>query len=95
MLLFQVFVVSISRLCSFFFLGMLKVETPSPHAKKVCPEVPSTPKAESPGRFRLAALESGFSSIRTEIASMFASLQASRRPNPQIPKPAGPVIATG
>ena len=165
MLLFQVFVVSISRLCSFLFLGMSKVETPSPHAKKhdkrcdschsylseldphptcpkcvprgcskelpcshcaslspdawkkwerqqaskrsssstkgpkgdsakggnksgkVCPEVPSTPKAESPGRLRLAALESGFSSFRTEIASMFASLQgrftASQPPDPK------------
>ena len=41
---------------------------------KVCPEVPSTPKAVSPGRLRLAALESGFSSFKTEIASMFASL---------------------
>ena len=41
---------------------------------KVCPDVPSTPKAESPGRLRLAALESGFSSFKTEIASMFASL---------------------
>ena len=164
LLLFQVFVVSISRLCS-FLLGMSKVETPSPHAKKhdkrcdschsylseldphptcpkcvprgcskelpcshcgslstdawkkwerqqaskrsssstkgpegdsakggnksgkVCPEVPSTPKAESPGRLRLAALESGFSSFRTEIASMFASLQgrftASQPPDPK------------
>ena len=54
---------------------------------KVCPEVPSTPKAESPGRLRLAALESGFSSFRTEIASMFASLQgrftASQPPDPK------------
>ena len=41
---------------------------------KVCPEVPSTPKAVSPGRLRLAALESGFSSFKTEIASMFANL---------------------
>ena len=31
---------------------------------KVCPEVPSTPKAVSPGRLRLAALEAGFSSFR-------------------------------
>ena len=38
---------------------------------KVSPDVPSTPKAESPGRLRLAALESSF---RTEMASMFASL---------------------
>ena len=54
---------------------------------KVCPEVPSTPKAESPGRLRLAALESGFLSFRTEIASMFASLQgrftASQPPDPK------------
>ena len=54
---------------------------------KVCPDVPSTPKAESPGRLRLAALESGFSSFRTEIASMFASLQgrftASQPPDPK------------
>ena len=54
---------------------------------KVCPEVPSTPKAESPGRLRLAALESGFSSFRTEIVSMFASLQgrftASQPPDPK------------
>ena len=41
---------------------------------KVCPDVPSTPKAESPGRLRLAAFESGFSSFKTDIASMFASL---------------------
>ena len=41
---------------------------------KVCPEVPSTPKAVSPGRLRLAALEAGFSSFKTEIASMFANL---------------------
>ena len=58
---------------------------------KVCPEVPSTSKAESPGRLRLAALESGFSSFKTEITSMFASLtDASRRPTPQIPMPLGP-----
>ena len=54
---------------------------------KVYPDVPSTPKAESPGRLRLAALESGFSSFRTEIASMFASLQgrftASLPPDPK------------
>ena len=54
---------------------------------KVCPDVPSTPIAESPGRLRLAALESGFSSFRTEIASMFASLQgrftASQPPDPK------------
>ena len=41
---------------------------------KVCPEVPSSPKADYPGRLRLAALEAGFSSFKTEIASMFASL---------------------
>ena len=41
---------------------------------KVCPDVPSTPKAESSGRLRLAALESGFLSFKTEIASMFVSL---------------------
>ena len=54
---------------------------------KVCPDVPSTPKAESPGRLRLAALESGFSSFRTEMASMFASLTgrltASHPPDPK------------
>ena len=54
---------------------------------KVCPDVPSTPKAESPGRLRLAALESGFSSFKTEIASMFASLTgrltASHPPDPK------------
>ena len=62
-----------------------------------CPVVPSTPKAESPGRLRLAALESGFSSFKTEIASMFASLQGrfTAGPIPQIPKPAGPVYKTG
>ena len=48
-----------------------KAAAPSGH----CPDTPSTSKAESPGRLRLAALESGFSSFRTEIASMFASLQ--------------------
>ena len=48
---------------------------------KVCPEVPSTSKAESPGRLRLATLESGFSSFKTEIASMFASLTASHPPD--------------
>ena len=48
-----------------------KAAAPSGH----CPVTPSTSKAESPGRSRLAALESGFSSFRTEIASMFASLQ--------------------
>ena len=48
-----------------------KAVAPSGH----CPVTPSTSKAESPGRSRLAALESGFSSFRTEIASMFASLQ--------------------
>ena len=31
---------------------------------KVCPEVPSSPKADSPGWLRLAALEAGFSSVR-------------------------------
>ena len=55
-----------------------KVTAPSGH----CPVVPSTPKAESPGRLRLAALESGFSSFKTEIASMFASLQG-RFPDPK------------
>ena len=85
----------------FLFLGMSKVETPSPHSSKkqkkcgschsfltdldphsecnkrgnqlrgggnksgkVCPEVPSSPKADSPGRSRLAALEAGLSSFR-------------------------------
>ena len=48
-----------------------KAAAPSGH----CPVTPSTSKAESPGKSRLAALESGFSSFRTEIASMFASLQ--------------------
>ena len=48
-----------------------KAAAPSGH----CPDTPSTSKAESPGRLRLAALESGFSSFWTEIASMFASLQ--------------------
>ena len=52
-----------------------------------CPDVPSTPKAESPGRLRLASLESGFSSFRAEMASMFASLQgrftASHPPDPK------------
>ena len=45
------------------------------------------PKAESPGRLRLASLESGFSSFRTEMASMFASLTgrltASHPPDPK------------
>ena len=54
---------------------------------KVCPEVPSSPKADSPGRLRLAALESGFSSFKTEISSMFASLTgrltASHPPDPK------------
>ena len=49
---------------------------------KVCPDVPSTPKAESPGRLRLAALESGFSSFKTEIASMFPSLTGRRESHP-------------
>ena len=52
-----------------------------------CPDAPSTSKAESPGRSRLAALESGFSSFRAEMASMFASLQgrltASHPPGPK------------
>ena len=52
-----------------------------------CPDAPSTSKAESPGRSRLAALESGFSSFRAEMASMFASLQgrltASHPPGPE------------
>ena len=48
---------------------------------KVCPDVHSAPKAESPGSLRLAALESGFSSFKTEIASMFASLTASHPPD--------------
>ena len=48
-----------------------KAAAPSGH----CPVTPSSSKAESPGKSRLAALESGFSSFRTEIASMFASLQ--------------------
>ena len=159
-MLFQVFVVSILCWFSFYFLGMSKVQTPSPHASKKhdkrcdncqayvseldphpvclkcvprecsrelpcshcaslsldawkkwerqqasrmsssstkgpkgdsakggsksekaaalpghCPDAPSTSKAESPGRSRLAALESGFSSFRAEMASMFASLQ--------------------
>ena len=39
------------------------------------PRCSFNPKAESPGRSRLAALESGFSSFRAEMASMFASLQ--------------------
>ena len=60
-----------------------KATPPSGH----CPDVPSTPKAESPGRLRLAALESGFSSFRAEMASMFASLQgrfaASHPPDPK------------
>ena len=60
-----------------------KVMAPSGH----CPVVPSTPKAESPGRLRLTALESGFSSFKTEIASMLASLQgrftASHPPDPK------------
>ena len=62
---------------------------------KVCPDVPSTPKAESPGRLRLAALESGFS-VETEIPPCSrVSRDGSRRPTPQIPKPAGPVYKTG
>ena len=43
-------------------------------AGKVSPAVPSTPKPDSPSRLRIAALEAGFSSFKTEIASMFASL---------------------
>ena len=43
-------------------------------AGKVYPAVPSTPKTDSPGRLRLANLEAGFSSFKTEIASMFATL---------------------
>ena len=54
---------------------------------KVGPDVPSTSKAESPDRSRLATLESGFSSFRAEMASMFASLQgrltASHPPDPE------------
>ena len=60
-----------------------KATAPSGH----CPDVPSTSKAESPGRSRLAALETGFSSFRAEMASMFASLQgrltASHPPGPK------------
>ena len=52
-----------------------------------CSFNPSTSKAETPGRSRLAALESGFSSFRAEMASMFASLQgrltASHPPGPK------------
>ena len=33
-----------------------------------------TPKTDSPGRLRIAALEAGFSSFKTEIVSMFATL---------------------
>ena len=52
-----------------------------------CPDAPSTSKAESPGRSRLAALESGFSSFRAEMASMFASLQGRlTAPHPPGPK---------
>ena len=43
-------------------------------AGKVYPAVPSTPKTDSPGRLRLMALEAGFSSFKTEIASIFATL---------------------
>ena len=44
-------------------------------AGKVYPAVPSTPKTDFfSGRLRIAALEAGFSSFKTEIASMFASL---------------------
>ena len=54
---------------------------------KVCPDVPSTPKAVSPGRLRLTAWESDFSSFKAEIASMFASLTgrltASHPPDPK------------
>ena len=60
-----------------------KATAPSGHF----PDVPSTSKSESPGRSRLAALESGFSSFRAEMASMFASLQgrltASHPPGPK------------
>ena len=60
-----------------------KATAPSGH----CPDVPSTSKAESPGRSRLAALESGFSSFWAEMASMFPSLQgrltASHPPGPK------------
>ena len=53
-----------------------------------CPDAPSTSKAESPGRSRLAALESGFSSFRAEMATMFASLQGrltvSHPPGPKV-----------
>ena len=64
---------------------------------KVCPDVPSTPKAESPGRLRLVALESGFSSFRKWKwpPCSRVSRGASRRPTPQIPKSAVPVIVTG
>ena len=52
-----------------------------------CPDAPSTSKAESPGRSRLAALESGFSSFRAEMALMFASLQGRlTAPHPPGPK---------
>ena len=64
-----------------------------------CPDAPSTFKAESPGKSRLAALESGFSSFRAEMASMFASLQGrltvSHPPGPKADESRQPVIATG
>ena len=42
---------------------------------KVCPEVPSTSKAESPGRLRLAALESGFSSFKSPCSRVSRELE--------------------
>ena len=43
-------------------------------AGKVYPAVPLYHKIDFPSRLRIAALEAGFASFKTEIASMFATL---------------------
>ena len=65
-------------------------------AGKVYPAVPSTPKTDSPSRLRTAALVVGFSSFKTEIASLFATLTGRlTASHPRTPILMGPVQKAG
>ena len=54
-------------------------------AGKVYPAVPSSPKTDSPGRLRMAALAAGFSSFKTKIVSQCYGALHSVPPPPPPP----------
>ena len=53
------------------------------------------PKADSPGRLRIAALEAGFSSDGNSFHVRKFSRDSSRRLTPQTPMPMGPASKVG